>query len=97
MFLERDNLRIIVGGIFLFFLFGCTDSRYLSEKLLWQANKKAVKLINEKNKKLSKKDIEKIISFYREVINKTPLELPSAKAHFIITKIYLSQRKYSHA
>ena len=97
MLLERYNLRIIVGGIFLLFLFGCTDSRYLSEKLFWQANKKVVKLINDKNKKLSKEDVEKIISFYREVINKTPLELPSAKAHFIITKIYLSQKRYSQA
>jgi len=95
--IDRNSKKILIFlGIFFLIFTGC-DRRYLAEKLLWKADKKTKELIGKKGKNLTDKDIEKIISFYQEVVEKCPLEIPSAKAHFAITQLYILKKEYPKA
>jgi len=80
-----------------FFVFACSDSHYVAEKLLWQAEKNTKELLKNKSNRLSSDDYEKIISYYREVTERVPLDTLSSKAHFFITDILLREGKYEEA
>jgi len=93
----KNSKKILIFlGIFFLIFTGC-DRRYLAEKLLWKADKKTKELIGKKGKNLTNEDIEKIISFYQEVVEKCPLETSSAKAQFAITHLYILKKEYSKA
>ena len=83
----------------LLFLFatGCTDSRYKAEKLTWQAKRKTAALVKEKKGKLKPADFDKIISYYRKVSARVPLEPLAAQAQFVIADILLKQGKAKSA
>ena len=88
--MKRFLSYISVVSAFLF-LTACTDTHYLAEKLFWQAGKKTKELVSKKRGKLTLKDYEEIVSYYREAINKVPLDSFAAKAHFAIADLFLRQ------
>lgn len=96
--MTREKLNLCLVLIFGAFLFsGCQRNRnYLAEKLLWKAEQK-VRKITEKKAELNSEDYQQIISAYRQVIKKVPLEKPAAQAGFIIAGIYVKERKYHQA
>lgn len=76
---------------------GC-GSRYLAEKLYWQANQVVKEIIqNRPLDKLTAEDYQKIITTYREVVEKCPLEPLAAQSQFIIAQLYVLQGQYSKA
>lgn len=75
------------------FLAGCADSRYLSEKLFWQAQKNAKTITENAKGVLSEKDYARIIAGYEKVIKTCPLQKLSAQSHFVISQLYLHQGK----
>ncbi|UCC95898.1 MAG: tetratricopeptide repeat protein [Candidatus Omnitrophota bacterium] len=79
------------------FLVGCTDTRYLSEKLFWHTQRETAKVLKKGTKNLDASDYNKIISLYQRVIDACPLEDLSAESHFIIAHLYASQGKYKEA
>ena len=81
----------------LLFVSGCSDPRYLSEKLYWQAEKNFAAVSAEKGKDLSEADFRRIISGYEKVIKEFPLEALAAKAHFKISNLYLSRKMFDKA
>ncbi|RKY33639.1 MAG: hypothetical protein DRP68_01685 [Candidatus Omnitrophota bacterium] len=84
--------------IFLIIIFyGCTDSRYLSEKLFWQAEREASKILKKGRKNLDETDYRKLIAIYRKVSDNCPLQELGAKSQFIITQFYILQGKYKEA
>ncbi len=79
------------------FLTGCSDPRYLSEKLFYQAEKEVVKILKHDQKQLSQDNFDKVIAIYRKVVKTCPLENPAAKAQIIIANMYASRGKYREA
>lgn len=80
-----------------FILSGCSDSRYTSEKLYWQAERQVEGILKNKAGKLKEEDYNRIISAYRRVAQVCPLEPLAAKAQFVIANLYISQGKYAEA
>ncbi len=76
---------------------GCTDNRYASERLFWQAEQKVAQIVNGKKDNLSNDEYERIISAYREVIDNYPLQKYSQKAQSHIIDMLLLQGKYKEA
>ncbi|MBP7088521.1 MAG: tetratricopeptide repeat protein, partial [Candidatus Omnitrophica bacterium] len=75
-----------------------SDKHLAAEKLFWQAEQKAIKLTKNKTyQDLSKEDLAKIISTYRKVADKFPLEPLAAKAQFVIADIYALGGEYDKA
>ena len=90
-------MRRVYSLIFLIiFVLGCGDSRYVAEKLLWQAQKKTQNFLRGKTK-LTNRDYNEVISYYREVTKRVPLEPLSSKAHFIIANLLIREGKYDEA
>ncbi|MBN2121236.1 MAG: tetratricopeptide repeat protein [Candidatus Omnitrophica bacterium] len=93
----------------LVFLAGCVDidPRYASEKLLWRADQKAAKVLGvpaDKVDKLSERmsnlkdaEFEEIISSYKKVAEKFPLQQNAALAQFKIANFYLLWKKPEEA
>lgn len=79
------------------FLTGCSDPRYLSEKLFYQAEKEVVTILKRDQKQLSKDNFDKVIAIYRKVVKTCPLENSAAKAQIIIANMYASRGKYREA
>ena len=79
------------------FLSGCSDNRYLSEKLFWQAEREAASIYRKGAKNLTDADYETIIKLYKKVVDNAPLEPMAAKAQFAIAGVYTSQGKYKEA
>lgn len=78
-------------------LLGC-ESRYLSEKLYWHANQAAKEIIkNRPIDKLTQGECQRIISGYRRLIQKYPLEPLSAQSQFVIAQIYILQNQFPKA
>ena len=90
--MKKAYSYILIAFAFIF-LAACTDTHYLAEKLFWQAGKKTKELVSRKSGKLTPKDYEKIVSYYREAIEKVPLDPFAAKAHFAIADLFLRQSK----
>jgi len=83
-------------------LVGCSDPHYLAEKLFWQAKQNANKILRKYHnishpKEIKDSDLEKIISGYRKVVERCPLEILSARSQFIIASFYLWQGKDKQA
>ena len=95
--INHINFYAMIFFIVSVFLGGCADSKYMSEKLFWQAEQKANEIFENKAKKLEEKDYQEIIAAYRKVVDTYPLESISAKTQFIIANIYLSQGKQTEA
>lgn len=90
-------IRCTLSLFVLVILTGC-GSEYSAEKLYWQANQAAKKIIQNKPlDKLTAKDYEKIISAYRRVEERYPLEPLTAQSQFIIAQIYIVQKQYPKA
>lgn len=78
-------------------LCGC-ESQYSAEKLYWQANQAAKKIINDRPlDKLKAQDYQRIIAGYRRLAEKFPLEPLSAQSQLIIAQIYILQNQYHKA
>ena len=89
------GLVVLAGSVV---LTGCTDNRFSSEKLFWQAEQKVNKLVKGKTREsLTKEDFDRIIRVYRRVADKFPLEPLAAKAQFLIIDIYTAQGEYDKA
>ncbi len=92
-----NAIRYMVSLLVLVILSGC-GSQYSAEKLYWQASQAAKKIIQDKPlAQLTTKDYRKIISGYRRVAERCPLEPIAAQSQFIIAQIYISQKQYSKA
>lgn len=79
-------------------LSGCTiDNRYAAEKALWKAEQDIKKIIDKTSGKPKDRDLSEIISAYRKVVDKYPLEPLSAKTQFAIASAYLSWNKPEEA
>lgn len=90
-------IRYALSFIAIILLSGC-ESRYLSEKLYWQANQAAKEIINNRPvDKLSAHDYQKIISGYRRVTQSCPLEPLSAQSQFVIAQAYILQNQFARA
>lgn len=78
-------------------LSGC-GSQYSAERLYWQANQTSKSIANGRSlDKLNDKDHERIISSYRRLVERFPLESISAQSQFIIAQIYALRKQYSKA
>lgn len=96
--ITRVRARIFILCLASIALTGCTDKRYLSEKLFWQAEQYASKILKtEHGQPLEDRDYQGIIAKYRKVPDACPLESFAAKAQFVISDIYLSQGKGEEA
>jgi TolA-binding protein len=100
--LERgENIvkKIVFSRVFLsillFALAGC-GSRYSAEKLYWQANQVAGRL-SSGNRQITAAQYQKIISAYRRVAQRYPLEPLAAQSQFTIAQIYTIQGKFEQA
>ena len=90
-----SSLAIVVLILPLFL--GCSDPKYLSEKMFWQAEQKISKIIKKKNNQLEEKDFQEVVSAYRKLIEAYPLEDVSLKAQFAISKLFAVQGKLDEA
>lgn len=78
-------------------LSGC-GSQYSAEKLYWHANQASKELAKGRPlDKLDSQDYDKIISGYRRLVERFPLESVSAQSQFIITQIYVLRKQYPKA
>lgn len=93
------SLLLVAGGFVLVVsLTGCGGTQYLAEKLYWRANQTAKEIIQDRPlDALSSQDYQKIITGYRRVVEKCPLQPLAAQSQFLIAQIYISQRQYSKA
>lgn len=92
-----QNTRVLLYFFTLLIVSGCGDNRYLSEKMLYQTEKKVSVLVKQRSGKLEDKDYETVIQWYRKVAETFPFELTSAQIRLTISNIYASQQKYDPA
>jgi len=83
--------------VVLFSLSGCSDPRYLSEKLFYYAAEEVNSILKANPDQLDEKDYQDIVSAYQRIIDQCPLETLAAQAHFLISNIYLSQGNHAKA
>ncbi len=93
----KKNLFLLSVVLILPLFLGCSDPKYMSEKMFWKAEQKVGKVLKEKNNQLEEKDYQEIVSVYRKVVDSYPLEEVSLKAQFAISKLFLSQGKFDQA
>jgi tetratricopeptide (TPR) repeat protein len=91
-------IRYICLPLFsLLVLSGCSDNRYLAEKLLWQAQQEMTSIASGGVADLKESQYDDIIALYQNVSDTCPLEPAAAKAQFLIADIYTVQGKYREA
>lgn len=90
-------MRMIGLFISLGLLAGCADSKYLTEKLFYQAEKEATNIFKKEPAKITDGDYQKTIALFQKVVDAAPLEPLAAKAQFVIAEMYASQGKYREA
>ena len=96
--MNRTQVMILTLFLAMVLVSGCADNRFVSEKLFWQAEQAAAKIAENKTPDtLTDQDLVEIISAYRQVVTKCPLEPLAAKAQFVIAAIYISQKEYEKA
>lgn len=84
-------------SLLIFAIAGC-GSQYSAEKLYWQANQAAKEIIKDRPvDKLSAHDYQKIISGYRALAERYPLEPLSAQSQFVIAQAYILQNRFDRA
>ncbi|MFH1771993.1 MAG: tetratricopeptide repeat protein [Candidatus Omnitrophota bacterium] len=88
---------IFALAFFSFIAGGCGDNRYNAEKLLWKAQKNEENIIRKVSGEPTKQQIGRVISYYKKVTQKYPLENSAVKAHFKIGQIYINSGKYDEA
>lgn len=100
--MKKSHTPYAIRHTLLFFvllalLSGC-GSQYSAEKLYWQANQASKELAKGRPlDKLDSHDYDKIISGYRRLVERFPLEAVSAQSQFIITQIYVLRKQYPKA
>ena len=96
MKIKKISFLAIVVLILPLFL-GCSDPKYMSEKMFWQAEQEVSKILKGKNNQLEEEDYNKVVSAYRKLIEAYPLEEVSLKAQFAISKLFVAQGKFDEA
>ena len=97
--LKKLRSFLVLGSLCLLvsFLCGCADTRYMAEKLFYQAEKEAAKILKKDPRKVADLEYDKVVSLYQKVVDVAPLEAHGARAQFIIANIYTTQGKYREA
>ncbi|MDO8749218.1 MAG: tetratricopeptide repeat protein [Candidatus Omnitrophota bacterium] len=91
-------IRYPLSFFVLILLLGGCGSQYSAEKLYWQANQASKEIAKGRPlDKLNGQEYEKIISGYRRLVGRFPLESVSAQSQFIITQIYILRKQYPQA
>ncbi len=92
--------RFLTLGILatLVFMWGCTDRRYMSERMFWHAERKVAEIMKESDgRKLSDARLKEVIDLYEEVAESYPLEPVAANIRFVLSRIYFAQGKTDQA
>ncbi len=96
--LYQRIVRYICLPLFsLLLISGCSDSRYVAERLLWQAQQEMKSIASRGLANLDESRYNEIRNLYQKVVDACPLEPASAKAQFLIADIYAVQGKYREA
>lgn len=84
--------------IFVFMALSGCGSQYSAERIYWQASQSAKNIAKGRTlDKLNDNEYEKILSGYRELTERFPLESISAQSQFIIAQIYALRKQYLKA
>gem|GEM_PF-2972382 len=90
--MKNSRRLIFLGLVWVICCSGCNDSRYLSEKLLFQTERQVAELIKKRAGTLQDGDYDAIIASYKKVAEQFPLELVTAQIHFIIAQVYQARK-----